>query len=57
MTLGVEVFVQRVLLDALGIVGDDGQGALVGDGLTEVVGGVGYDDFGGKTLDEGAGLS
>ena len=57
MALSAEVFVQRALLDARGIVGDDGQGALVGDGLTGVVGGVGYDDFGGKTLDEGAGLS
>jgi hypothetical protein len=57
MALSAEVFVQRALLGARGIVGDDGQGALVGDGLTEVVGGVGYDDFGGKTLDEGAGLS
>ena len=53
------MLVERVLLGARGVVGDDGECALVGDRLAEmvgVIGGVGHDDLGGKAVDQGAGL-
>jgi hypothetical protein len=51
--------VERVLLGARGVVGDDGECALVSDRLAKmigVIGGVGHDDLGGEALDQGAGL-
>src|SRR5258708_7416237 len=53
------MLVEWVLLCARGIVGNDGEGALVGDHLAEmvgVIGGVGHDDLGGKAVGQGAGL-
>jgi hypothetical protein len=38
MTLGVETLVERVLLGTRGVVGDDGEGAFVGDRLAAMVG-------------------
>jgi len=53
------MFVERVFLRARWIIWDDGQRALFGDGLAEiigVVGGVGHEDLGGQPLDQGTGL-
>ncbi len=59
MALGVEVLVERILLSARRVVRDDGERALGGDGLTEVIGvisGIGHHDLGGETFDQSAGL-
>src|SRR5258708_7887985 len=53
------MLVERVLLGARGVVGNDGERALVGDRLADmvgVIGGVGHDDLGGEALHQGAGL-
>ena len=50
VTLGVEVRIKRMFLGARGIVGNDGECALGGDSLAQVIGvigRVGHDDFGG----------
>ena len=55
VALGVEVRVERVLLGARWVVGDDGDRAFGGDGLAEmvgVIGGVGHDDLGWHALDQ-----
>lgn len=55
VALGVEMLIQRVFLGARGIVGYDGDRALVGDRLTEVVGvvgGVRHDRLGGQAFDQ-----
>lgn len=54
MALGVEMLVERIFPGARRVARDHGDSALVGDGLTEVVGvvgGVGHDDLGGQALD------
>src|SRR5258708_28297268 len=53
------MLVERVLVGGRGVVGKDGERALVGDRLADmvgVIGGVGHDDLGGEALDQGAGL-
>ena len=59
MALGVEVLVERVLDCPRRVVGNDGERALGGDGVTEVIGivsGVAHHDFGRQTFDQSAGL-
>lgn len=59
MSLGVEMLVEGMLLGARRVVGNDGEGTLGSDGLTEVIGiisGVGHHDLGGETFDQSAGL-
>ena len=59
MSLGIEIFVERIFLCAGGVVGDDGHCLFVRDGVTQaiaVVGGIGHDDVGGQTFDQGFGL-
>jgi hypothetical protein len=59
MTLGVEVLVERILHGSRRVVGDDGEGALGGDGVAEVIrviSGVGHHHFCREPLDQGAGL-
>lgn len=58
MTLGIEMPVEGVSLCAGGVVGDHGEGALSGDGLAQaiaVIGGIGHDNLGRQSLDEGIG--
>ncbi len=57
--MGVEMRVERMLLGARGVVGNDGECAFVGNRPAEmvgVIGGVGHDDLGGEALDQGAAL-
>src|SRR6267142_478373 len=59
MALGVEMLVERVFERAGRVVGDDGEGALGGDGVAQVIGiigCIGHDDLGGQPLDQGSGL-
>ena len=59
VSLGIEMFIERVFLGARRIVGNDGERALVGDRLAKVVGvigGVGHDDLSGQAFDQGSGL-
>lgn len=57
--MGVEVLVDPVFAGSGGIVGNDRNGALVGDGLSQaiaIVGSIGQHDFCGQALDQGIGL-
>lgn len=57
--MSVEVAVDRVLAGARRIVRDDGFGAHFGDGLADmigVVGCIGDNNIGGRTLEKGGGL-
>ncbi len=59
MALGIEVGIEWMLAGARGIVGNDGECALVGDGpadLVAVVGGVGHHHFGRQVFDQRQGL-
>lgn len=57
MSLGVEMFVDPVFAGSGWIVGNDRNGAFVGNGLSQAVAvSVGQDDFGGQAFDQGIGL-
>ena len=59
MALGVEMFVERIFDRARRVVGDDGERALGGDGLAQVIGVIGcigHYDLGGQSFDQFGGL-
>lgn len=59
VALGVEVFVDPVFPGSGGIVGNDRNSALVGDGPSQaiaIVGSIGQHDFGWQAFDQGVGL-
>ena len=59
MALCVEMLVERMLAGAGRVAGDDGDSALCGYGLTEmvgIVGGIGHDDLGRQAIDQRRGL-
>src|SRR5438445_11873143 len=59
MGLGLGVLVGWLFERTLRVVGDDGECALGGDGLTQVIGvigRIGHDDLGGQSLDQCGGL-
>ena len=59
MAFGIEVLVERILHGSRRVVGNDGEGALGGDGVAEVIrvmSGVGHHHVCREPLDQGAGL-